>query len=452
MRQIKVLYPNVKTKGQKNCFIALTYSQTIEYLYSRLPVFHRIGAAALKPGLQNTVDMLRILGNPEQTFKTIHIAGTNGKGSTSHYLAAILQCAGYKTGLYTSPHVKDFRERIRLNGRMVPKAYVVQFVKEKLPLFGGIDASFFELTVGMAFDYFAKKKVDIAVIETGLGGRLDSTNVITPQLSVITNIGYDHTDLLGNTLALIATEKAGIIKQEVTVVIGETHTETKGVFTERAKGLKAPIVFADKTYSITNSSLTKGFPPKLKVEVKNNIGEIEHYTSELTGPYQVKNICTVLAAVDQLRKQGFKIPDKAVKQGLENVVGITGLLGRWQVLQQKPLVIADTGHNYDGLKETMSKLQALNKSDMHIVFGVVADKDLAKVLPLLPRRATYYFCKANVPRALNADELTTIAAAAGLQGKAYGSCRKAYNAAQKAANTNSVVYIGGSTFVVGEIL
>lgn len=429
----------------------MTYAQTIQYLYTHLPVFHRIGAAALKPGLQNTLGMLQILGNPHRNFNSIHIAGTNGKGSTSHYLAAILQSAGYKTGLYTSPHVKDFRERIRVNGKPIPKAQVVKFVAEKMPLFKDIDASFFELTVGMAFKYFDDKKVDIAVIETGLGGRLDSTNVITPQLSVITNIGLDHTDLLGNTLAQIATEKAGIIKPGIPVVIGQTQAETKPVFVAKAKTENASLVFADAIYKAQNATTLYGAKPKLQLDIINKKGLKRTYKSQLTGQYQLKNIVTVLAAVDALRAQGFKISESAVKNGLENIVAITGLLGRWQVLNSRPLTIADTGHNYDGLKETMAQLQKLEKT-MHIVFGAVADKDLAKVLPILPRNATYYFCKANVPRAMDAQALYDAATTAGLQGNYYASCKKAYNAAKKNAAHNAVIYVGGSTFVVGEIL
>lgn len=439
------------TFGQNKC-IVLTYKQTIEYLYSKLPVFHRIGAAALKPGLGNTEALLSILNNPENKFKSIHIAGTNGKGSTSHYLAAILQCAGYKTGLYTSPHVKDFRERIRLNGQMISKAYVVKFVEEELPKFSKVDASFFELTVAMAFKYFAEKKVDVAVIETGLGGRLDSTNVIKPDLSIITNIGYDHTDLLGDTLAKIATEKAGIIKADIPVVIGESHAETKAVFTETAKRNNATILFADKEYSINGTANISAQKPHLAVMVKSKKGEAKQYTSELTGQYQQKNIATVLAAVDVLRKQGYTIPESAVKKGLANVVSITGLQGRWQIANKKPLTIADTGHNYDGIKQTMAQLKALNKGHLHIVFGVVADKDLAKVLPLLPRNATYYFCKANVPRALDANLLHETATAAGLKGLAYPTPRKAYNAAKKNAAPYDTIYIGGSTFIVGDII
>jgi dihydrofolate synthase/folylpolyglutamate synthase len=437
---------------QIKAFLVLTYKETIEYLYSRLPVFHRIGAAALKPGLQNTHALLKIVGNPEVKFKSIHIAGTNGKGSTSHYLAAILQCAGYKTGLYTSPHVKDFRERIRLNGQMISKAYVVKFVEEELPKFEGIDASFFELTVALAFKYFAEKKVDIAVIETGLGGRLDSTNVITPELSVITNIGFDHTDLLGNTLPEIAAEKAGIIKPSTPVVIGETNTETQAVFAATAKASGANILFADKQYNVISHSDFSAAKPTLGIKVQDKKGKVKEYQSELTGQYQLKNILTVLTTVDELRKLGYTIPDKAVKQGLANVVSITGLQGRWQVINKKPLAIADTGHNFDGIKQTMAQLKQVNKEQLHIVFGVVADKDLAKVLPLLPKNATYYFCRANVPRALDAALLFETATAAGLNGLPYPTVKKAYNAAKKNAAPNDVIYIGGSTFVVAEAI
>lgn len=429
--------------------MVLTYNQTLDYLYSRLPVFHRIGAPALKPGLGNIISLCNIIGNPQHNFETIHIAGTNGKGSTSHYLAAIMQSAGYKTGLYTSPHVKEFGERIRVNGKKISKPYVVKFVEEQLPKFDGIDASFFELTVAMAFDYFREKKVDIAIIETGLGGRLDSTNIITPKLSVITNIGYDHMDLLGNTLAAIAAEKAGIIKPYTPVVIGEQHSETIPVFLAKAKKEKAPIVFAQDVFAITQITQT---PLKLSVAATNKSTKKQsNYTSELTGKYQLKNIATVLAAVEELRKQGFAISEKAVKEGLSKVVSITGLLGRWQVLKQKPLTIADTGHNYDGLKETMRQLKQLKKP-LHIVFGVVADKDLDKVLPLLPKNARYYFCKPNLMRGLDATILQEKALAHALLGDVYSSCKKAYLAAQKKAPKDGAIYIGGSTFVVGEIV
>lgn len=422
----------------------LTYQQTLDYLYAQLPVFHRIGPAALKPGLGNIIALCNRINNPQNSFKTIHIAGTNGKGSTSHYLAAILQSAGYKTGLYTSPHVKDFRERIRVNGRMVSKNYVVKFVEERLPVFKGIDASFFELTVAMAFEYFAIKKVDIAIIETGLGGRLDSTNIISPELCIITNIGYDHMDLLGDTLPKIAAEKAGIIKPKIPVVIGERNKETQEVFIAKAKQEKAPIIFAEDAYKVKPIVQQPG---KLTVQAGD-----KKYTSELTGNYQLKNIATVLAAVDELKSKGFSIPDKAIKQGLANVVTLTGLPGRWQVINQKPLAIADTAHNYDGLKLTMHQLQQLKKANLHIVLGVVADKDLGKILPLLPKKATYYFCKPNLMRGLDAVTLQTQAAKFGLKGEVYASCKKAYHAALKAAKANDAIYVGGSTFVVGEII
>ena len=428
----------------------LTYQQTLNYLYARLPVFHRIGAAALKPGLGNIIALCNSIDNPQNSFETIHIAGTNGKGSTSHYLAAILQAAGYKTGLYTSPHVKDFRERIRVNGQMISKDFVVKFVAEKMPLYKDIDASFFELTVALAFDYFRKKKVDIAIIETGLGGRLDSTNIISPRLSIITNIGYDHMDLLGNTLAAIASEKAGIIKPNTPVVVGERNNETEPVFITKAKTEKAPIIFAEEVFNLKKQSQSA---LKLVIEANNkSTKKISTYTSQLTGNYQLKNIATVLTAVAQLRQQGYVIPEKAVKEGLGKVVSITGLLGRWQVINQKPYTVADTGHNYDGLKQTMQQLKELKKELLHIVFGVVADKDLDKVLPLLPKKAHYYFCKPNLMRGLDASILKEKAAQYGLKGDAYASCKKAYNAAKMQAIASDTIYIGGSTFVVGEII
>ncbi len=428
----------------------MTYQQTLDYLYARLPVFHRIGAAALKPGLGNIIALCDIIDNPQNSFETIHIAGTNGKGSTSHYLAAILQAAGYKTGLYTSPHVKDFRERIRVNGQMISKDFVVKFVAEKMPLYKDIDASFFELTVALAFDYFKKKKVDIAIIETGLGGRLDSTNIICPRLSIITNIGYDHMDLLGNTLAAIASEKAGIIKTNTPVVIGERNEETAPIFIAKAQAEKAPIIFAEDIYGLKKQSQSA---LKLAIEVTNkSTKKKSNYISQLTGNYQLKNIATVLTSVSQLRQQGFVIPEKAVKEGLAKVVSITGLLGRWQVINQKPYTVADTGHNYDGLIQTMQQLKELKKEQLHIVFGVVADKDLDKVLPLLPKKAHYYFCKPNLMRGLDATILQEKAAQYGLNGEAYTTCKKAYNAAVRHANANDAIYIGGSTFVVGEII
>lgn len=428
----------------------MTYKQTIDYLYSRLPVFHRIGAAALKPGLDNIINLCNRINNPQHSFRTIHIAGTNGKGSTSHYLASILQSAGYKTGLYTSPHVKDFRERIRINGKKVSEGYVVNFVEEKMPLFDGIDSSFFELTVALAFNYFADKKIDVAIVETGLGGRLDSTNIITPDLSVITNIGFDHMDLLGNTLPQIAFEKAGIIKNGVPVVIGEKHKETADVFKVKANTESAPLVFASDNYKITPINSPIG---TLKIIATNKILLTEKtYRSELTGNYQLKNIATVLATIDELRKLGYNISEKAVKQGLANVVSQTGLLGRWHVLQQKPFVVADTAHNYDGLKETMAQLKQLNYNVLHIVLGVVADKDLGKVLPLMPKKARYYFCKPNLMRGLEADKLQQISLTYGLKGSVFLSCKKAYVEALKSATPNDVIYIGGSTFVVGEII
>lgn len=327
---------------------------------------------------------------------------------------------------------------------------MVNFVEEKMPLFHGIDSSFFELTVALAFNYFADKKIDVAIIETGLGGRLDSTNIITPDLSIITNIGFDHMDLLGDTLPQIAFEKAGIIKNIVPVVIGEKHKETAGVFKAKALAETAPLVFASDHYKITALNSRIG-NLSIKATNKNSLVE-KKYRSELTGNYQLKNIATVLTAVNELRKAGYNIPEKAVKQGLAKVVTLTGLLGRWQVLQQKPMVVADTGHNYDGLKETMSQLKQINYSTLHIVLGVVADKDLGKVLPLMPKKAQYYFCKPNLMRGLDAVKLKDIAAEYGLKGHVYPSCKGAFKAALKKTTPNDVIYIGGSTFVVGEII
>ncbi|HET6991872.1 MAG TPA: folylpolyglutamate synthase/dihydrofolate synthase family protein, partial [Bacteroidia bacterium] len=364
----------------------MNYKQTLDYLYSCLPMFHRIGPAAYKPDLSNTIKICDALDNPEKKFRAVHIAGTNGKGSSSHLLAAVLQEAGYKTGLYTSPHLKDFRERIRINGKMIPKNRVVEFVEDHRKLFEKVQPSFFEWTVGLAFDYFAKEKVDIAVIETGLGGRLDSTNVLTPLVSVITNISRDHMNLLGNTLKKIAGEKAGIIKKEIPVVIGETQDEVKSVFEQKAKSAfadasaekkeKKSIRFADKEYQFTNLSQTKSIPPFLKGNVKTGKNIIyKNLICELPGFYQRKNIPTVLSAIDVLLESGFKIKEKAIRKGFANVSALTGLQGRWQVISKNPLTIADTGHNEAGIIEVVSQLKKTPHKKLHFVFGVVNDKD-----------------------------------------------------------------------------
>jgi dihydrofolate synthase/folylpolyglutamate synthase len=416
-------------------------------------MFHRIGPAAYKPDLSNTIKICNALKNPETKFRSVHIAGTNGKGSTSHLLAAVLQEAGYKTGLYTSPHLKDFRERIRINGKMIPKPRVVKFVADHKKLFEKVQPSFFEWTVGLAFDYFAKQKVDIAVIETGLGGRLDSTNVITPLVSVITNISLDHTNLLGKTLKKIAGEKAGIIKPGIPVVIGETQAEVKTVFEKKARSEKAPLRFADEEFQLSDLKQTKTIPPLLQSTVKAGKNTVfKNFNCGLPGFYQQKNIVTVLAAIDVLRESGFVIPDKAIRKGFQNVVALTGLQGRWQVISKKPLTIADTGHNEAGIKEVVAQLKKTPHKKLHIVFGVVNDKDPSLVLALLPKNALYYFCKANLPRSMNEAELAQKAAKHGLKGKNYSTVKMALEAAQTAALQGDMVFVGGSTFVVAEAI
>ena len=429
------------------------YKKALDYLYAQLPMFHRVGPAAYKPDLSNTIAICKALGNPENKFRSVHIAGTNGKGSTSHLLAAVLQEAGYKTGLYTSPHLKDFRERIRINGKMIPKKNVVDFVAGHQKLFAKVQPSFFEWTVGLAFDHFAKAKVDIAVIETGLGGRLDSTNVITPLVSVITNISLDHTNLLGKTLKKIAAEKAGIIKREIPVVIGETQNEVKTVFEAKAKKEKAPLRFADEEFRLSGFHHTKTIPSHLTGTVKAGKNTLfKNFRCGLPGMYQQKNIRTVLAAIDVLRESGFEIPDRAIRAGFEKVTALTGLQGRWQVISKKPLTICDTGHNEAGIKEVVAQLKRTPHKKLHIVFGVVNDKDPARVLALLPRKARYYFCRANLPRSMDASELAQKAGKSGLKGNSYKSVRQALQAAQQAALPGDLIFVGGSTFVVAEVI
>lgn len=431
----------------------MNYQQTLDYLYSQLPMFQRIGSAAYKDNLDNTISICKLLGNPENKFKSIHIAGTNGKGSTSHMLASVLQSAGYKTGLYTSPHLKDFRERIKINGEMISQDYVVDFAEKYKNQFEHIQPSFFEMTVGLAFDYFVNQKVDIAVIEVGLGGRLDSTNVITPELSIITNISFDHTALLGNTLEKIAAEKAGIIKSGIPVIIGETQSETEAVFIERAKKNNAPIEFADKHYKPLNVHHITNGQLLLAMDIETSSGyTYKDVQSELPGLYQKKNIPTVFSAVEELMKKGYKIDEKALSNGIRNVVKNTGLLGRWQVLSKEPLVIADTGHNEAGIKEVLSQIEKTPHKHLHFVLGVVNDKDISTILSLLPKNARYYFCKASIPRALSAEELALQAAAAGLKGEICGTVENALATAKKNAENGDLVFVGGSTFTVAEVV
>jgi len=422
-------------------------------------MFHRIGAAAYKADINNTIAICKILGNPQNNFKTIHIAGTNGKGSVSHFLASILQESGYKTGLYTSPHLKDFRERIRINGNKVPENKVTDFVTQHKQVFDKIKPSFFEWTVSLAFDYFANEKVDVAVIETGLGGRLDSTNIITPELSVITNIGWDHTNLLGDTLEKIAFEKAGVIKKEIPVVIGQTQELTKCVFIEKAKKENAHISFADSHFKIIKSKIINTENPELHLKIlsiNNNtqsvFNQIPLLRSPLAGYYQKKNIITVLMAVEILNTKGFSFSLKNVIKGIEKVIENTELLGRWQKLNDKPLVICDTGHNVDGLKEVISQMEHTPHNKLHLVLGFVNDKDVDSVLKLCPQKAKYYFCKASIPRALDENALAEKAANLGLKGGKYISVKKALMAAKRTASSDDLIFVGGSTFVVAEVI
>jgi dihydrofolate synthase / folylpolyglutamate synthase len=431
----------------------VTYRQTLDYLYSRLPMFQRIGAAAYKADLSNTHAICDVLDHPENKFLSIHIAGTNGKGSTSHLIAAVLQAAGYKTGLYTSPHLKDFRERIRINGKMIPKARIVKFVEDSKDAFEKIEPSFFEWTVGLAFDYFAREKVDIAVIETGLGGRLDSTNVITPLASVITNISWDHANLLGNTLVKIAGEKAGIIKPGIPVIIGETQPDVQRVFERKAKQEKSPLLFADSVYKLRNVAQSKRMPLQLVADAaQGRTTVLKGLRCGLSAQYQQKNIVTVLAALDALRVKGFRIPAAAVRKGFAEVTALTGLQGRWQVIGTQPLTVADTGHNEAGIKEVLRQIKATPHRRLHIVFGMVNDKDASKVLRMLPKSATYYFCAAKLPRALPAQELSAQAAVFGLSGGVFKSVKAAVAAARAAASEADLIYVGGSTFIVAEAI
>lgn len=428
----------------------MTYLQTVDYLYSRLPMFTRVGASAFKKDLDNTIALCNALGNPQNKYKTIHIGGTNGKGSTSHMLAAILQKAGYKTGLYTSPHLKDFRERIRVNGKMVAKKFVIDFVRQQEQLISEIEPSFFEVTVGMAFSYFEQAQVDVAVIEVGLGGRLDSTNIINPDLSVITNISLDHTNMLGNTFGEIAFEKAGIIKQNTPIVIGERHPETDPVFIKKAKEQNANLVFAEDELSANHISKLAN-TLKLDILQKDQV-LLKGLQLDLTGTYQLKNILTVIDAVKELRKIGYQIPDEAIYQALKNVKKLTGLQGRWQTLAKKPLIICDTGHNKAGISEVIQNISQTPHQNLHMVIGMVKDKDISAVLALLPKNANYYFCQPNLERALSVKELAEQASNFNLKGKTFNTVEEALAAAKNQAKDNDLIFVGGSTFVVAEII
>ncbi|QQS27613.1 MAG: bifunctional folylpolyglutamate synthase/dihydrofolate synthase [Sphingobacteriales bacterium] len=429
----------------------MDFEATLQYLFDQLPMYQRVGAVAFKKDLTNTIKLCELLGNPHHHLKAIHIAGTNGKGSVAHALAAVFTQAGFKTGLYISPHYKDFRERIKINGEYIPKEDVVRFVAENKLHFEKIQPSFFEMTVAMAFWHFAEQQTDFAVIETGLGGRLDSTNIIQPFLSVITNISYDHTAMLGNTYALIAQEKAGIIKLNTPVVIGETHPETEPVFRKKAAEMNAPVFFADQNICVQNfqSLLTKS---QLDVFQNNEL----IYTSlqtDLTGSYQSKNIATIIQTTELLPSLGFDISRQTVAKALQKVKSLTRFKGRWQILSEaNPLIIADSAHNEAGISYVVSQLSELPHRKLHIVFGAVNDKDLHSIFTLLPVNAAYYFCKADVPRGLPAAELKQQAEVYGLKGLVYNSVNEAFRSAKFYAHSDDIIFVGGSIFVVAEVI
>lgn len=427
----------------------MTYNEALDYIYSHLPMFQRVGKAAYKADLGNTLKLDEYFGHPHRTFKTIHIAGTNGKGSTSHMLAAVLQKAGYRVGLYTSPHLRDFRERIRVNGEMIPEDEVAKFISQHKDFFDQIMPSFFEMTVALAFDYFSRMNLDVAVIEVGLGGRLDSTNIINPILSVITNIGFDHTDLLGDTLPKIASEKAGIIKPDTPVVVSKYQPEVENVFIAKAKEMNAPIYFADQEIQVYEQYIDTTGLQVLKLTEKDKDIKIE---IDLLGNYQRYNIPGVLKSLEILSGKGFLLSNEALMDGLRDVQTLTGLMGRWQKLSENPLIYCDTGHNIDGIKYVVEQLRHIPHNNLHMVIGVVADKNIDGMLALLPKNATYYFTQAAIPRALNHEELKKRAAEHQLYGHSYSTVALALAAAKEASNPNDLIFVGGSTFVVAEVV
>ena len=427
----------------------MDYSQTIDFLFNQLPMFSRIGVKAYKSDLTNILAISQLLQNPEKKFRSVHIAGTNGKGSTSHMLAAILQRAGYKTGLYTSPHLYDFRERIRVNGQMIPESFVTAFTGKLMPSIQSIQPSFFEITVAMAFDWFVEQEVDVAVIEVGLGGRLDSTNIILPELSVITNISYDHMDLLGNTLQKIAYEKAGIIKPGIPVVIGEEQAEVKEVFIRTAELNQSPISFASKKRFVEDWKFNKHL---LEVELTDkHSNEKRNYSLDLPGIYQTKNLVTVAEAVSILNQRGFHIPESAMHAGLQNVKKTTGLHGRWDILHDEPLLVLDVGHNEEGMKEIARQIELTSHENLHLVVGMVRDKAIENILRHLPTQASYYFTRAQIPRALPESELAAKAEIIGLKGKTFPDVRQALQAAVDHARPKDLILVCGSVFLAGEV-
>ena len=428
----------------------MTYSETLEWMFNKLPVYQFIGASAYKPDLSNTTQLLQLLDNPHHTFKSVHVAGTNGKGSVSHMLASVFQEAGYKTGLFTSPHLRDFRERIRINGEMIPEENVTQFIDTYKDKFLQMELSFFEMTVGMAFDYFAKENIDIAIVEVGMGGRLDSTNLITPELSVITNIDFDHMKFLGDTRAKIAHEKAGIIKPGIPVVIGETHPETEQVFIDKAKECNSPIYFADQIFDCDKIHIESNIEQQFDVW-KNSELYLEALEIPLMGNYQQKNLATVMCAIDLLRDK-FNLSEDDIRDGIAKVIRNTHLMGRWQILCKDPLAIADTGHNVAGITEVVRQLAEMEYGKLHFVIGMVNDKDIDSVLQLLPHNAEYYFCKADIPRGLDANILAEKAFELGLRGQVFESVNHAYRSAMNNARFGDVVFVGGSNFTVAEVV
>ena len=424
----------------------MNYQETLDYLFNITPLFQNVGKDAYKEGLENTISLDNYFNHPHRKFRTIHIAGTNGKGSCSHTIASILQSAGYKTGLYTSPHLVDFSERIRINGRAIEKNFVVKFVEENKHFFEPLHPSFFELTTAMAFLYFAENDVDVAVIEVGLGGRLDCTNIIKPDLSIITNISFDHTQFLGNTLTEIAKETAGIIKDNTPVIIGEYTNETRTVFEEKAKSSNSEIIFAEDNNTIISSKQDKnGF-------IIYQCNDIKDLNGELNGIYQIKNTNTILNAIKKLKEIGYDIEENNVRYGFQNVCKSTGLMGRWQKLEESPTIICDTGHNIGGMKYIVEQLKKLNYDKLYIVIGMVNDKDINGVLSLLPQNAIYYFTQASVKRALPAKDIKQIANSHGLKGEAYTCVEKALTAAKANAKKTDVIFIGGSTFIVADLI
>jgi dihydrofolate synthase / folylpolyglutamate synthase len=429
----------------------MTYPEVLDYMYKQLPMFHRVGQTAYKANLDTAVYLDAFFKEPHRHYKTIHIAGTNGKGSVSHMLAGILQQAGYKTGLFTSPHLKDFRERIRVNGEMIPKDEVIEFIEHHSDLFDKCKPSFFEMTSALAFYYFAKAKTDISIIEVGMGGRLDSTNIITPILSVITNIGFDHTEFLGDTLGKIAGEKAGIIKDNVSLVVGEYHQETWPVFEQIAQQHHSSLLLAENVYQTEYSLFTPDQKQVLSIYQNGKIA-YPKLKLDLLGFYQRKNICTVLTAIDQIRQSNLEIPEKAIYEALGKVTDITGLQGRWQPLGYNPLIICDTGHNKDGIGWVVKQIESVPFKQLHMVIGFVKDKDISGILKLLPTNAIYYFTNADIPRALEAGELKLKAMEHGLMGNSFPSVKQALEVAKKNAGPEDFIFVGGSTFVVAEVV